>query len=141
MTARYQEPAEFRLDEVDWLIRDRDADILGSYLDTPSVTAARQRWHRIVRAGGFTVDDADRWATRQGYHPSELFDDWWLRCAALDTLREEHRLNVRRRIDERRRARRRAELVAQVDAERVDYVKWCDWRLHRQWLAEELAAR
>lgn len=140
MTARYKEPAEFRLVEVDWLIRDRDAELLGGYLDTPSVAAARQRWQRIVRAGGFTVDDADRWATRQGYHPSELFDGWWQRCAELDDRREAHRVGIRRRIDERRRDRNRvARTAAEVD--HVEWVKWCDRREHRRWLAEELAAR
>lgn len=140
MTARYLEPAEFRLDEVDWLIRDRDADILGGYLDCQTVAAARQRWHRIVRAGGFTVDDADRWATRQGYHPAELFDDWWTRCAELDERRQAHRSVIRRRIDERRRDRNRAARTA-AELDHVEWVKWCDRRDRARSLAEELAAR
>lgn len=141
MTARYREPAEFRLAEVDWLIRDREADILGGYLDCQTVEAARQRWHRVVQAGGFTVDDADRFATRQGYHPSELFDDWWQRCADLDVRRETHRLDVRRRIEQRRQDRRRAARNTLRDAEHVEWVKWCDRRDHARMLAEELAAR
>ena len=44
---------------------------------------------RVIRAGGLTDVQADRWATRLGYHPVEIWGQAWV-DAALRPIDEIH---------------------------------------------------
>lgn len=136
---KYEHPAEFTLAEVAWIVASRQTEDLGMALGAATADAARQRWSRVNRAGGMTMTEADRFATRLGYHPANLWDGWFIRCAELDaryeTWRRARRNGTRRRY--------RARVSGQVDraAEHVEWVKWCDRRDRQRAAAEELTVR
>lgn len=142
MSARYRHPAEFTLAEIGWIVASRQTEDLGMALGAETVAGARQRWTRVVRAGGMTMRDADRFATRLGYHPANLWDDWFVRCADLDDRYDMWR-TARRRLTERRRSPRvRARpTIIRCDDEHVEWVKWCDRRERVRSLVAERAAR
>lgn len=145
MSVKYHHPAEFTLAEIAWIVDGAYAEDLGEALGGKTVAAARQRWTRVQRAGGMTMAEADRFATRLGYHPANLWDDWFSRCADLDDRHEEWREHLRRKRADRRRGRIRTPrptVAARRQAdERIEWVKWVDRRDRARSLAEELAAR
>lgn len=40
------------------------------------------RWLRSLRTAGLTWDLADRYSVALGYHPAELWPDWWREAEA-----------------------------------------------------------
>lgn len=118
MTPRYHHPPAFRLTEIAWLLEDRTAEDLGMLLDRLTRSAARTKWGAVVQAGGLTLEEADLFAIRLGYHPALIWDNWYGRAAELDARYEDWREDLRQQTAARasasrkaRRARARLQLV------------------------------
>lgn len=108
MPPKYHHPAEFRLSEIAWLIEGRSAEDLGMMLDRTTRASARSKWGAVVKAGGFTVDEADLFAVRAGYHPALLWANWHGRALALDARHREWREELRQQTAARSAASRKA---------------------------------
>ncbi|MCU1458897.1 MAG: hypothetical protein JWL73_2989 [Actinomycetia bacterium] len=70
-------------------------DPLEALLGHPNVSSLARRLRcggseiATARAWGWTWAQADRYATRAGFHPAEVWPDLWWRAAHTDAIGEE----------------------------------------------------
>jgi hypothetical protein len=67
---------------------------------------------QLRRRGGLSLDQADRYAIRAGWHPAEVWPQWWELVEQADAERTERAEAKRRRKNQRDRARYAARTAA-----------------------------